>query len=82
MKQAKRGDVIREVVSRTCRCPVHDRDRLGDDLHLDAATVLELLAALELALRTELQNIALIHELTVGDLVRILTPSPLGASRP
>ena len=76
------GQVIREVVGRTCGWPVHDSDRIGHDLNLDAFIAVELLVALELAPRTEFHSInALTPDLTVGDLVRLLSRLPVEAVR-
>ncbi len=80
MNHPTAAEVIRQVVGRTCLRPVRDRERLGEDLRLDAAAAIELQVALELALRCEFQDFPPTDELTVGDLVRILA-ARLGGSR-
>jgi hypothetical protein len=71
-KRATPADVIREVISRTCKRRVRDRDSLAFDLNLTLAERAELLSALEIALHCEAGDIQLTDDVTVADLIAIL----------
>jgi acyl carrier protein len=71
-KAASPADVIREVISRMCATRVDDETLLAD-LNLDVGDRAELLVALELALRCEAGDITLTDDLTIADLIDVLT---------
>jgi len=70
-RAATPAQVIREVFARTCGRPVREDHTLGD-LQLDEQDCVELLAALELALRCEAKDVELTRSLRVSDLIELL----------
>lgn len=68
-KPATPASVILEVIARTCGQPVRGGQTLGSDLLLNDEDLLELRAALELALECELGEIEIDGRITVSDLI-------------
>ena len=68
-KPATPASVIFEVVARTCGQAVRRNQTLGNDLLLNADDLLELRAALELALECELGDFEIDGGITVADLI-------------